>query len=293
MKDKNIYEWNNYEQHGHNLFGVYLDDSWGTKKNEDGTITYGLIDSINRMIKASTVLLDDDAYDVNTPFNKMVKQVTGFDCMDDLRLHFAKEIQEGTWTFKGCRDFTDNFMTENLPGIPNPEYPMNEPVKKGDKTAPVLGTPVTEGTNLALNAKVVEVSVLGGTGKTIKEALDGDLTTKWQAGANKDDYKCMLGGYQQEFVIDLGEKKTFDTYTLVNAGTKENKVFNTKEWEIFVSDDGKTWTSLDYQKDNKEAIVSINVGDTTAQFIKLRLFATDQSGVGTARIYEFMLFDQQ
>ena len=292
--DKSIYEWNDYEKHGHNLFGVYLDDRWGTKQNEDGTITLGLIDAINKLIKESKVELTDNAYNVNTPFNKVVKEVTGFDCMDDLRLHFAKEIQEGTWRFYGCRDYTDNFLTENIDGIPNPVYPMDEPVAKGDKTAPVLGTPVTEGTNLALGATMVSASAEGGSKNVFANMFDGDLTTKWQAGANKNDYACQLGGYKHEFVIDLGAVKTFDTYTIVNASyNKENKTFNTREWEIFVSEDGTNWTSLDYQKDNTEGIVSVNVGDTSARYVKVRLFATDASSVGTARIYEFMLFDQQ
>ena len=117
----------------------------------------------------------------------------------------------------------------------------------------------------------------------------------FQGAKVTDDYKYELGGYKHEFVIDLGATKTFDTYTLVNAGSKSsNKNNNTSEWEIFVSEDGKTWTSVDYQKDNTADIVSVNVGDTSARYVKLRVFTTDSgANVGTVRLYEFMLFDQQ
>ena len=266
--------------------------------NGDGKITpdeYGVIDRINYTIKTSSVKFYDTPTNPNTPFNQAVYAATGgkFDCLDAIRSQFNADCLSGAFQMVGFRDFKDNFITENIPGVPNPTYPMYEPVKKGDKTNAVLSTPVTEGTNLALNATIVEVSSDGTSQNQIAGAFDGDLTTKWQAGAVRDDYKYQLAGYQHEFIIDLGEAKKFDTYTLVNAGTKENDAFNTKEWELFVSDDGKTWTSVDYQKDMTSEIASVNVGDTTARYVMLRVFATDRSESGTVRLYEFMLFDQK
>ena len=285
-----------YESYGqHNIFAAYLDDRYGTTKNEDGTLKLGLVDALNKLIKESKVVLQDNPYDPNIPFNKTVKEVTGLDCLEDVRLQFVKELDEGTWAFKGYRDYTDNFLTEDIPNIPNPEYPMNEPVAKGDKTAPVLETPVTEGTNIAKGATIVSASAKGSTRYPIANLFDGDLETLWQGAKVTDDYKYELGGYKHEVVIDLGEAKKFDTYTLVNAGANSNnKINNTSEWEIFVSDDGKTWTSVDYQSGNKADIASVTVGDTSARYVKLRIFNTDSgANVGTVRLYEFMLFDQQ
>ena len=294
MTDPSIRDFG-YQSYGqHNIFSAYIDDVYGTRKNDDGTVTLGLMDAVNELIKDTKTLLTDNPYDPTIPFNQVVKKVTGHDTLEEVRLEFVKALDDGTWAFKGYRNYQDNFQTEDLPGIPNPEYPMNEPVAKGDKTAPVLGTPVTEGTNLALGAAMVSTSGAGGGKNVFDNMFDGDLTTKWQAATPKDDYKYQLGGFKHEFVIDLGAVKTFDTYTIVNASNnKENKTFNTREWEIFVSEDGTNWTSVDYQKDNTEGIVSVNVGDTSARYVKVRLFATDASSVGTARIYEFMLFDQQ
>ena len=295
-KDTAIYDWgvklNGYAKHSHNLFGAYMDYMWPTVKNEDGTVTLGLIDTINKVIKASDVLLYDHPRDENNLFNKTIKSVTGYSCMEELRLAFAKEIQEGTWRFDGFADYKDTFTTENIPGLPNPEYPMNSPVAKGDKTAAALATPVTEGNNILKGATVIEASSQGGTRNPLSYLLDGDLGTMFQGAKVTDDYKYELGGYKHEFVIDLGAVKSFDTYTIVNAGSKtSNKNNNTSEWELFVSDDGKTWTSVDYQNGNKADTVSFNIGDTSARYVKLRIFNTDQSAnVGTVRLYEFMLF---
>ena len=285
-----------YQSYGqHNIFSAYIDDVYGSRKNADGTVTLGLMDSMNKLIKESKTLLYDNPYDPNSPFNKTVKAVTGHATLEEVRLEFVKALDEGTWAFKGYANYQDNFLTEDIPNIPNPEYPMNEPVKKGDKTATALETPVTEGNNIAKGATIVSASSQGGSRNPVENLLDGDLGTMFQGAKVTDDYKYELGGYKHEFVIDLGAVKTFDTYTIANAGSKSsNKNNNTSEWEIFVSEDGKTWTSVDYQSGNKADIASFNIGDTFARYVKLRVFTTDQSAnVGTVRLYEFMLFDQQ
>ena len=297
--DSDIYDWgtkgNGYAKHSHNLFGAYMDTMWPTVKNDDGTITYGLIDTINKVIKASDVLLYDHPTDKNNLFNKTIKSITGLDCMEDVRLQFEKAIKEGTWRCDGFAEYQDTFLTEDIPGLANPVYPMNKPLAKGDKTATALATPVTEGNNIAKDATIVSASSQGGTRNPIAYLLDGDLSTMFQGAKVTSDYKYELGGYMHEVIIDLGAAKTFDTYTIVNAGSKSNnKNNNTSEWEILVSDDGNTWTSVDYQNGNKADIASFNVGDITARYVQLRIYTTDAgANVGTVRLYEFMLFDQQ
>ena len=284
---------------GGKTFLTYLDWKYPTvDKNGNGVAEvdeYGVIDLINYTIKNTKTLLSDNPYDPTTPFNQAVKKVTGIDTMDQVRLQYVEECKAGTFKIEGFKYFQDNWTTEGLPNIPDPEYPQLEPVVKGDKTAPILANGVTEGTNLAQGATVVYASSQGGTRNPIANMLDGDLTTMYQGANVTDDYKFELGGYKQEFILDLGEAKKFDTYTLVNAGSKStNKNNNTAEWELFVSDDGKTWTSVDYQAKSTADIASVNIGDTTARYIMLRVFATDQSAnTGTIRLCEFMLFDQQ
>ena len=284
---------------GGKAFLTYLDWKYPTiDKNGDGKADpseYGVIDLINYTIKNTKTLISDHPFDPNTPFNKAVKTVTGLDCMEDVRLQYVEECKAGTFKIEGFKYFRDNWITEGLPNIPDPVYPQIEPVTKGDKTAPVLETPVTEGANIAKGATIVSASAMGGTRYPVANLVDGDLETRWQGAQATNDYKYELGGYKHEVVLDLGETKTFDTYTLVNAGDQgSNQRNNTFEWELFVSDDGKTWTSVDYQNENEEYIVSVNVGDTSARYVMLRIFTTDSTAnVGTVRMREFMLFDQQ
>ena len=284
---------------GGKTFLTYLDWKYPTvDKNGNGKAEveeYGVIDLINYTIKNTTKLISDNPYDPTTPFNQAVKQVTGIDTIDKVRLQYVEECKAGTFKIEGFKYFKDNWTTEGLPNIPDPVYPQLEPVAKGDKTGAILETPVTTGTNLALGATIVETSSQGGTRNPIANMLDGDLETMFQGANVSDDYKYQLGGFKHEFVLDLGEAKKFDTYTIVNAGSKStNKNNNTAEWELFISDDGKTWTSVDYQPSSKADIASINIGDVTARYVMLRVFATDQSAnTGTLRICEFMLFDQQ
>ncbi len=292
-----------YEGYGDGcqVFLSYLDWKFPTiDKNGNGKPDpdeLGVIDRINYVIKNSEKEIYDTPTNPNTPFSKAVYDATGgkYDCLDAIRAVYKEDIESGAFRVTGFRDYKDNWITENIKGVPNPTYPMWEPVATGDKTAPVLETPVTEGTNIAKGANVIATSSQGGTRNPLANLLDGDLTTLFQGAKVTDDYKYELGGYKHEFVLDLGETKKFDTYTLVNAGSKSsNKNNNTAEWELFVSEDGTTWTSVDYQKGNKADIASVNIGDTNARYVMLRVFATDAGvNVGTIRLYEFMLFDQQ
>ena len=66
-----------------------------------------------------------------------------------------------------------------------------------------------------------------------------------------------------------------------------------KAWEILVSNDGSTFTAVDYQKDNTATTVSVTFAPQTARYVKISLYQADQNGGGTARLYEFMLFDSK
>ena len=168
---------------------------------------------------------------------------------------------------------------------------MLEPVTPGDKTGEILASPVTEGTNIAKGATIVEFS--GEIGSEVAaNIVDGDLTTMWRSSsAVQDGYKYKLMGIQHEIVIDLGASKSFDTYTIVNAGSKGASVQNPASWEILVSDDGKNWTSVDYQTGQKLDVASVNVGEQNARYVMLRYYKSTQSSSDTVRLYEFMLFD--
>ena len=294
---------------GCQVFLSYLDWKFPTyDKNGDGKVTpdeYGVIDMINYTIKTSDVMIYDNPVDPNTPFNKAVYKATGekYESLDAIRAVYKEDINSGAFRCNGFGDYKDNFITENLKGVPNPVYPKWEEVVPGDKTATALAEPMLTGNNLLVGATVKEFSsdVASNPASAI---IDGVLTNKgmWQSQTadNADDYKYKLQGFDHGFVIDMGEVKRFDTYTLVNRGYENTtKHQNTNEWEILVSEDGINWTSVDYQKYvdgegnriSSPDAVSFNIGEVSARYIEMRIYTTDKANVGRARIVEFMVFD--
>lgn len=116
--DTSLQDWG-YQQYGNNKwFFAYMDSKYPTRKNADGTLKLGLIDSINKLIKDNNTgsTYTDDPYNVTTPFNKVVKDITGYDCIESLRKKYVEELKAGTWTFKGFGDYEDNWLTENIEG---------------------------------------------------------------------------------------------------------------------------------------------------------------------------------
>lgn len=282
--DRSLQDWG-YEPYGNNKwFFAYMDAKYPTTVNEDGTYNYGLIDSLNLGIKNGTIKSDAKT-DAN--FNGVFKSITGFDTYEDLRLYYVQELQTGTWAFVGFGEYTDNFLTESLKDAPDPIYPMVTAPEHGSHTAAVLGTAVTSGDNLCSGATIKASAGQVNASESADKLIDGNLNTKWCCTSASDPSYC-LDGTQFWAIIDLGETKTFDTYTLYNTKTKEN-FGNMSEWEILISDDAENWTSVDYQTRDAGNIVSFNIGEQSARYILIRVYNGDGSR-GTIRLYEFQLY---
>jgi len=291
--DTSLQNWG-WQKYGNNKwFFAYMDAKYPTTKNADGTLNYGLIDSINNLIKNHTgAQLHDDPYTVGSPFNNVVLAETGYDCMESLRLRFVEELKAGTWKFTGFGDYTDNWRTEDIEGIPNPDYPMLGTKTHGNKTASELSYDVTSGTNLALNSKIYDKSGQVNASEAASMLVDGNLGTKWCATAsNLTNPTYALNGVKHWVMLDLGSEKTFNTYTMYNTQSKEG-YGNATEWEIMVSNDAKNWTSVDYQSYNNSAISSFNIGSQKARYVFIKVFTPDNGGPGTLRLYEFQLYNQ-
>ena len=222
--------------------------------------------------------------------NQWVKEKTGYASFELLRQEYVRQISSGKYNFKGFRDFEDNWITENLPGVPNPDYPMHEEIKPTAKTNPVLAAAVTVGDNLCKNAVIYRVSSAASSEKYPETALiDGNLETRYQAAPSSKLYK--MNNICNEIVIDLGAVKTFDTYTLVCYNNSASQI--AKAWEILVSDNGTNFTAVDYQKDNTQATVSVTFDAVSARYVKIRLFESDQNQMNITRLCEFMLFKRE
>ena len=298
--DETVYYWpsevdpTTYGPYGNGCkwFFAYMDYHWPTTQGPNGERINGLIDTINYEIKAGRLKGgNDNPTNKDNMFNKIVKEVTGYDCMEDIRKKYAEEFKSGAWDFKGFADYDGNFVVENLPGVPNPQYPMITDKTPGDKTATMLATPVTEGTNLALGASVYKVSGMVNTKEAGSKLVDGDLTTKWcSTSGTVSDKTYSLDGTLQWIILDLGEEKTFNTYTIYNTKTQETGG-NTSEWEILISNDAENWVSVDYQPNCDEKLCSFNIGSQTARYILIKGYKVD-TGAGTIRLYEFQLYNQ-
>ncbi len=291
--DTSLQDWG-YEAYGNNKwFFAYMDARYPSRKDSNGNITYGLIDSLNNLLKDNpNTKYDDNPYTVGTPWNEVVRSITGYDCIESLRLHYVQELKNGTWAFTGFKYYEDNWMTENVPGLPNLDYPMYVGKQHGNTTHAKLSSNVTSGTNLMSGASVIGTSGYVKDSEAASKFIDGDLSTKWCATSGSvSNQEYALTGAQHFVKIDLGSSKTFNTYTLYNTTSKEG-YGNTTEWEILISNDNKNWTSVDYQVNNNNAISSYNIGSQTARYIVFKVFNADNGGSGTARLYELQLYNK-
>ena len=290
-----LYNWNwGAYGDGSKWFFAYLDYNWPTTLDANGNKVRGLLDTLVYEIKNGSLRGgDDNATNKNSTFNKIVKEITGFDCMEDVRAQYASDFKSGAWDFKGFGEYTDNFLTENVPYVNDPVYPMVTDKNPGNKTATALATPVTEGDNLALGATVYKVSGQTKVSEGADKLVDGKLNTKWcSTSSSVKDKTYSLDGTRQWIVLDLGEKKTFNTYTIYNTRSVETYA-NMTEWEILISNDGVNWISVDYQASCNQDLVSFNIGSQSARYVMIKGYTVDQvNGVGTIRLYEFQLYNQ-
>ena len=290
--DSGLWNWG-YGEYGMGgaLFIAWLDWNYPTlDKNSDGKITtdeYGAVDLINYTIKSSSEKLSDNPYDASSPFNKALHKATGgkFDTYEKARQQYEADCKSGAFVFNGFSEYRDNFITDNLPGTTQTTYYTKEEVKPTGKTNPILATVVTSGENLCANARIYTQASTGMSANTADKLIDGDPTTRYQA--KRCDNLYALTKIANEVVIDLGEAKTFDTYTLYLYDSQSSYI--AKTWEIMVSNDGGNYTAVDCQKDNTASTVSVSFGAVTARYVKIRLYQPDAQA-GITRLGEFMLF---
>ncbi len=283
--DTSLQDWG-YEPYGNNKwFFAYMDAKYPTTMNEDGTYNYGLIDTLNRKIKSGAI--KSDAL-TDAGFNGVFKDITGFETYEELRLHYVDELKSGTWAFVGFGEYIDNYLTEGLDDVPDPDYPMIVEPSHGDHTAKALDSVVKTGDNLCTSATIYDSAGQVNSAESADKLIDGNASTKWCCSGASNAAYC-LDGTQFWTIIDLGAEKTFNTYTLFNTRTKEN-FGNMSEWEILISNDAENWTSVDYQKRTPANEVSYNIGEQSARYILIRVYNGDGS-YGTIRLYEFQLYD--
>jgi hypothetical protein len=87
--------------------------------------------------------------------------------------------------------------------------------------------------------------------------------------------------------VDLGSSRAIKSFTVRHASAGgESATFNTRDFDIDVSDDGTTWTTAVQARGNT-AGASDHPVTVTGRYIRLRVITGQQSGSNIARIYEF------
>ena len=156
----------------------------------------------------------------------------------------------------------------------------------GNTVATKLSSPVTSGTNLCKDAIILHTTSQVNSSESAEMLIDGNLSTKWCARSSSE---TTFNGRMHSVKLDLGSKKTFNTYTLYNTQSAEG-YSNMSEWEVLVSEDGYNWKSVDYQVNNNNAISSYNIGTQTARYVHIKVYNPGDSA-GTVRLYEFQLYN--
>ena len=250
-------------------FLAYLDEKYPTTKTG-----YGLVDSLHRAMRTGQIHSDGGPDQNDADFNAVVQQITGYANIELLRQQYVKELNAGTWIFDGFSGYADNFITENLPGVPNPDYPA-----RGDY-------------NLCTQASVYRVS--GETSEEVKSqhVIDGDYSTKWSA--SKEDVKSREGlnvDARHIISIELKRPVTINTYRLYHEGSQGDSRKNTVSWRLYYWDSEESkWCKLETVDNNTKDITTRTISPVKTQHIWLDIIKPNRTGDGTVRLYELELY---
>jgi hypothetical protein len=112
--------------------------------------------------------------------------------------------------------------------------------------------------------------------RAVNGSVTGGLTDKWCSRAPS--------GFLQ---VDLGASKTLRSFVVRHAGAGgESTSFDTRDFDIQVSTDGTTFTTVAQVRGNT-ANVTTHAVNTGGRFIRLNILHPEQGSGGAARIYEF------
>jgi len=134
-------------------------------------------------------------------------------------------------------------------------------------------------TNASLNSTVSD----SGEAKVEEsgaKAVDNDPATKW----------CALGDGPHWLQLDLGKPRTVVGWTVRHSHSGgESTSWNTAEFSLQRSSDGKEWVDMDKVTKESSDVTSRVVVPFSSQYVRLYITKPTQSGA-SARIYEFAVY---
>ncbi|MEC0329445.1 glycoside hydrolase family 92 protein [Paenibacillus macerans] len=166
-----------------------------------------------------------------------------------------------------------------LCGLIESMIPGAVPVSAAAAGPAVQGEPTR---NVALNASVT-ASGQCNSSEAAKFAIDGKTDTKWCDNTNAK-IKWMK--------LDLGQVYNINEWVVVNAGINEGNspFWNTKNFRLQKSDDGKTWTDVDVVQNNAQTIVDRYLPEPfSARYVRFYV-SKGAHDSNTVRLYELELY---
>jgi predicted alpha-1,2-mannosidase len=155
----------------------------------------------------------------------------------------------------------------------------------GSGDAPPAYNGVAVPGNLALNHPATADSSCNAN-ESPDKAVNGSVS-----GGNSDKW-CSLGAIGSQFLrVDLGANHSVNQIVVDHAGAGGEQVgWNTAAFNLQVSTDGTTFTTVATVTGNTASITTHNITPVTARYVRLNVVTPTGNGNGAARIYELQVF---
>jgi predicted alpha-1,2-mannosidase len=138
-------------------------------------------------------------------------------------------------------------------------------------------------TNVALNRPATG-STPCNSNETPAKAFNGSVS-----GGTSDKW-CSLVSGTKFLQVDLGSTRSIVSFTVRHAGAGgESTTFNTKDFDIQVSADGTTFTTVVQVRGNTASVTNHAMA-ASGRFARLNVITPEQGTGGAARIYEFEVY---
>ncbi|NKE61016.1 trypsin-like serine protease [Lentzea sp. PSKA42] len=135
------------------------------------------------------------------------------------------------------------------------------------------------GNNLALNKPATGTAACNaneGAAKAVNGSVSGGTTDKW----------CSTAG-TKSLQVDLGSGHALKKLVVKHASAGgESATFNTRDFDLAVSADGTTWTTVAAVRGNTSGTTEHAINNS-ARHVRLTVITGAQSGGNIARVYEF------
>jgi hypothetical protein len=137
--------------------------------------------------------------------------------------------------------------------------------------------------NLALNKVATASSSCNtneGPAKAVNGTVNGGNTDKWCAVATTKWWQ-----------VDLGTSLPISRFVIRHAGAgAENTAWNTRDYDIQVSTNATTWTTVSQIRGNTANVSTHTIGATQARYVRMNVLVPTNNTDMAARIYEFEIY---